>query len=276
MPLDTSTKTNEREWFHAGQHWEEIKRYCKNYDGPRDLVLLSVFDASQVVRRQWERMGFKSESVDIATDAQHDMTSRAGFFLVLTLMLALMPYGMCILAPPCSLFVWLSSSMHKRSFANLQGDTRHFLVRLGNILARNTAVLVRAQLKFRSDTWTLTEQPKNSWMFKLPEWQAVWSGFYLRQCLTYQGLFGMPIEKGTHLLHNLPGDSHVARKMTFALKQKILRRNARLGIKSDQFYKKKNGSVSGTNKLSQTSVYPQKFVEALYQQWKECSVRELH
>jgi hypothetical protein len=269
--MDTSSKTKEHEWFHASQHWDEIKDFCRSFDRVRDLVCVSVFDASQKVKSMWESHGLKCASADILTDVQHDMSSRAGFFLILTLVLCLVPYGICILAPPCSLFVWLSSSMHKRCKGRELGDTRHYLVRLANILSENTAILIKAQLKFRHDTWCLSEQPKNSWMFKTPAWLSIAEGFFLRKTLTYQGLFGCAIEKGTHLLHNLPADHLIARKMTAKNRRRLQRRNSRLGYDVDKFYRKKNGSVSGTKHLSYTSVYPTKFVKAIFAQWEACS-----
>jgi hypothetical protein len=161
--------------------------------------------------------------------------------------------------------------MHKRCKGRELGDTRHYLVRLANILSENTAILIKAQLKFRHDTWCLSEQPKNSWMFKTPAWLSIAEGFFLRKTLTYQGLFGCAIEKGTHLLHNLPADHLIARKMTAKNRRRLQRRNSRLGYDVDKFYRKKNGSVSGTKHLSYTSVYPTKFVKAIFAQWEACS-----
>jgi hypothetical protein len=161
--------------------------------------------------------------------------------------------------------------MHKGCKGRELGDTRHYLVRLANILSENTAILIKAQLKFRHDTWCLSEQPKNSWMFKTPAWLSIAEGFFLRKTLTYQGLFGCAIEKGTHLLHNLPADHLIARKMTAKNRRRLQRRNSRLGYDVDKFYRKKNGSVSGTKHLSYTSVYPTKFVKAIFAQWEACS-----
>ena len=269
MVLDTSSKTHESEWFDAAEHWEEIRAFCKAFQGPRHLSLVSVFDASHRVLNMWKDKGHDAAAVDIQTDMAFDMTSRIGFFMTLALIMSLSPAGVAILAPPCSLFVWLSSSLHRRCLSAPLGDLNQFLVRLANVLSANTSMIVKAQLKFRYDTFTIVEQPKNSWMFKCPVWQSLQTGFLLKTTLTYQGLFGCFIEKGTHLLHNLPDDRLVARKMTKSARSKF---NARLKkIKAlPVYYRKKNGKVSGTKALAGTSVYPKRFAKALYNQWQAC------
>ena len=155
---------------------------------------------------------------------------------MLSLLLTIVPNGISVWAPPCSLFVWLSSSIHRRSMANPLGDVRQFLVRLGNCIAKNAATAMRAQLKFRSDTFCIAEQPKGSWMFKCPWWVSLSYGFYLQKTLTYQGLFGCVIEKGTHLLHNLPSDALIARKMTKANRQWMAKRIQQMKTKPKAVY----------------------------------------
>lgn len=273
MPLkdmDTSSRTSEEDWFHASQHWADIRKFCQSFDGPRDLALVSVYDASQKVYSQWVNNDYASAAVDIRTDPTHDMSSRHGFFTVLTLLMSLAAYGISILAPPCSLFIYMSSSQHKRCDGHEEGDTSQYLVRLANLLAENTAVAIKAQLKFRSDTFMVAEQPKGSWMFKTMVWQQLLEGFFLKRTLTYQGLFGARIEKGTHLWHNLSDDTLLARKMTKANRDKFRKRLARKGIDPEACYRKKNGSVSGTKELAKTSVYPKKFIKALFNQWQAC------
>ena len=270
MVLDTSSKTNESGWFHAAEHWEEIRAFCKAFQGPRHLSLVSVFDASHRVLNTWRDKGHDAAAVDLQTDVAFDMTSRAGFFLTLALVMSLLPAGIAILAPPCSLFIWLSSSLHRRCLSAPLGDLNQYLVRLANLLSANTSVIVKAQLKFRYDTFTLVEQPKNSWMFKCPVWQSLQKGFPLKRTLTYQGLFGCFIEKGTHLLHNLPDDGLVRRQMTKSARSKFqarLKKVKNLPVP----YIKKNGKVSGTKALAGTSVYPKMFAKALYDQWQACS-----
>ena len=266
--MDTSSQTREEDWFHASEHWSDIRLFCQSFDGPRYLALVSVFDASRMVFSMWDDHGYASEAADIKTDhVNHDMSSRHGFFTILSLILSLAPLGISFLAPPCSLFVFLSSSLHKRRMGQEQGDTRQYLVRLDNLLAENTAVAIKAQMKWRSDTFMMAEQPKGSWMYKCAIWKSLIAGFFLKRTLTYQGLFGCPLEKGTHLMHNLPADFLVARRMTKANKVKFLKRRTRKGIDPEEFYRKKNGSVSGTKRLSETSVYPKRFVKALFKQW---------
>ena len=55
--------------------------------------------------------------------AAHDVTAEAGFFVLLDLALRLVTRGLIVAGPPCSLFVSLSSSVHRRGVGHELGDT---------------------------------------------------------------------------------------------------------------------------------------------------------
>ena len=50
----------------------------------------------------------------------------------------LLPGALIVLGPPCSLFVWMSSSVHCRSELRPMGDESRFVVRMANAISRNT------------------------------------------------------------------------------------------------------------------------------------------
>ena len=60
-----------------------------------------------------------------------------------------LPGALLFAGPPCSYFVFMSSSIHKRSRLGPRGDESHCGVRLGNLLTENLAVAVRALLQIR-------------------------------------------------------------------------------------------------------------------------------
>lgn len=58
----------------------------------------------------------------------------------------LVPRALVVLGPPCSLFIWLSSSVHRRSLYRPDGDTSRLAVRLSNAISRNTVASLAARI----------------------------------------------------------------------------------------------------------------------------------
>jgi hypothetical protein len=50
-----------------------------------------------------------------------------------------LPFGMLAAGPPCSLFIWLSCSVHKRHLYGPAGDQSVPKVALANIITENLA-----------------------------------------------------------------------------------------------------------------------------------------
>eukprot|EP00969_Alexandrium_andersonii_P047317 2076012-Alexandrium_andersonii.AAC.1 len=68
----------------------------------------------------------------------------------------------------------MSSSVHRRSALHPRGDERNFKVRLSNLIASDTAVLV--SVAETRGAWWILEQPASSWTFKLPVLLGVVAG----------------------------------------------------------------------------------------------------
>ena len=252
--LDTSTVANETSWYHAEDHWAEIRSFCKAWDGVRNLNLVSVFDRSKKMSQKWVRQGLAAEAYDINHDTVGmDIVTHIGFFTLLSLLMQLLPQGLSFWAPPCSLFIFLTSSLHLRHLFGPGGNVAQYAVRLSNRISMNACMAVKATLKFRSDCQIMAEQPSGSWLFKDDHWQKIIAGFHLHKSLTYQGLFGCPIPKPTHLLHSFRSDTMFARKLT-----KKLREKHRFNKDAQKVYyiKSSDGHVQGTKMLTKTSVYP--------------------
>lgn len=149
------------------------------------------------------------------------------------------------------------------------GNLDHYVVRLANRISINCAVALKVALKFRSDCRAMVEQPAGSWLFKSPIWIEIIAGFYLNRTLTYQGLFGGPLLKATHLLHNMPSSQFFARKLTKALKTKFQEKQRRWKHVQECFYiKGPGGTVTGTKMMSYTSLYPQRMITAIFKTWR--------
>lgn len=260
--MDTAAVTSEAHWYVAEEDWPTIRSYCKSWTGVQDLGLVSVFDRSKRMCATWEKHGHKAEAFDIAhNEIEMDICSRLGFFTLLNMLLRLHADGFSFWAPPCSLWIFLTSSLHLRHVYGVLGNVQHFSVRLSNRIAANAAVALRVVLKFRPGRHTMLEQPSGSWLFKGQLWQDLISGFFLKKSLTYQGLFGGPLAKPTHLVHSLPSDALFARKLTKKLRQQKK-------FKQKAYYiKHANGSIQGTKMLTATSIYPQRFATAIYKAW---------
>ena len=267
--LDTASVASEAEWYRAEEDWETVRSHCKAWNGIRDLSLVSVFDRSKRICKMWEDHGHKAEAYDIAHhEIAMDICSRVGFFTLLNLLLRLVPNGFSFWAPPCSMWIFLTSSLHQRHVYGYGGDLKQFSVRLANRMAANACVALKAALKFRASGRAMLEQPSGSWLFKGQLWQDVISGFFLKRSLTYQGLFGGPLPKPTHLLHSLTSDELFARKLTKKLRQKKKFNSNRQKV----FYiKDSNGSVHGTKMLTSTSIYPKRFAAVIYKAWEQHS-----
>ena len=84
----------------------------------------------------------------------------------------------------------------------LLGDTEKLKVRMANMIAVNTACLIRLALLYRPTTVVAIEQPKGSWMFKQSIFQQLIKDYSLLIILTYLGLYGLDLLKGTHICTN--------------------------------------------------------------------------
>ena len=262
--LDTFACVPEAEWYHAESDWPAIRKFCKDWCGERDLFLVSVFDRSKRVLKQWEGKGYKGVCFDLHHSSTMDIVSRAGFFLLLSMLMRLLPHSFSMWAPPCSLMIFLTSSLHKRHVHGCDGDTRHLIVRLSNLIRDNCCMALKAVLKFRPDSHTMVEQPKGTWMYKAKLCEDLIKGFGMQQTLTYQGLFGAPLMKPTSLLHTFPCSILFARTATKSLREKRKKKHPNVA----SFYvKTASGGVHGTKKLTSTSLYPLKLIRAIYSTW---------
>ena len=240
---DTSTVAPESTWYCSEDNWPAIRSFCQNWMGHRDLEMVSVFDRSLKMTKAWQRHGHSSAAFDIAHDQVNmDVCTQIGFFFLVGLLLRLCSGGFSMWAPPCSLWIFLSSSLHMRARFGPAGNTDQFSVRLANRIAINAAMALKAVLKFRSDCFVMVEQPSGSYLFKFEPWKSIIPNFWLHKTLTYQGLFGGPLAKPTHLIHCLKDDKLFARKMT-----KKIREKRKFNRADKLFYvKDASGSVTGT------------------------------
>ena len=137
---DVSTSTKEACWYDATANMSELKDYCNKWEGTQWLQCLDIFSFHRGLSRV---CGVHTcASFDIRLDRRrHDVTTKRGCLLLLALGMALVPGAFVGAAPPCSLYVWLSSSQHKRHMAEYgpYGDQSMLKIRLSNLIVRNMA-----------------------------------------------------------------------------------------------------------------------------------------
>jgi len=130
-------------WYNAHKHLEDLHSYCRTWQGKPWLKSLDVFSFHCGMQKI---MGSTTSSAfDIKLDPQHDITMKRGVMLLLALGMALYDDGLVTCAPPCSLFIFLSSSVHLRYLPQFgpYGDLSNFKVRLANVIVRNMVGFVK-------------------------------------------------------------------------------------------------------------------------------------
>lgn len=106
--------------------------------GPSDLACLDFFSASGKIAAAFRKRGWRGVSYDIATGGlNEDLTSKQGFETLLLKALRLLPLALIFAGPPCSLFIFLSSSQHMRSICRPLGNAFDRMTQMANRIVQN-------------------------------------------------------------------------------------------------------------------------------------------
>ncbi|CAK9112301.1 unnamed protein product [Durusdinium trenchii] len=231
----------------------------------RSISLLDLFGASERMSRAWQSHGLLTASYDIKNDQQDDITTRGGFFRLAERGLLLVAGALIFAAPPCSLFIFLSSSVHRRKAANdFRGDQRRFKVRLSNCILQNMVCFLRELAVFRH-FYLVIEQPTSSVMWKVPEMKDLLSSFRMKRVFTWLGLFGHRLQKGTNLWVALPGAQALSRRMTKARRAAFVKRQSQSSGGGHRDYTRhEDGTVSGGPDLQSSAIYPAPFCRQVF------------
>ncbi len=84
-----------------------------------ELFCLDLFSASCAIQQAFHEAGFAGTAMYIQMCPHMDITTSTGFYNRLNNVLRLRPDGLLFCGPPCSLFVFRSSSVHRRSLQRL-------------------------------------------------------------------------------------------------------------------------------------------------------------
>lgn len=266
---DTAATLPEALWYDAEADMPNILEFADAWQGPRDLHMYDLFSASKKMCTSWTARGYRAVAFDLLLSREDDILSPTGFQKALHLGLRLQCGGLCFAGPPCSLFTFLSSSVHRRSLGNLDGQTVFESVRMANAIARNTAILLRVLL--RRGCYVAIEQPKGSWLNKQLLYIALAQSFGLFLTITYMGCFGHDLPKATAIMSNMPSSTLLARRLTKDVLAKI---NARFDKRQStrkvqkEYYAKGSGP-SGRKDMQSTAAYTGFFVNAVRSAWEK-------
>ncbi|CAK8993882.1 unnamed protein product [Durusdinium trenchii] len=188
--------------------------------------------------------------------ANEDLSSREGFHTLLLKGLRLMTFALVMCGPPCSLFIFLSSSQHLRHLYGAMGSPWDVPTQLANIIAGNMACFLHI-IKIARKPWIVVEQPKGSWLLKLPR--------VLDLISTCKFMRGHQLEKATTLVGDLPGLKSLKRVIT----KKKREHYKKIRAKKNQppMYIVTERGVHGTRHLAKSAVYPTRFCTALAKLW---------
>jgi len=256
---DTSTAIEEDQWYTASSYMTALRRMVREWQGQRDLSCLDLFGASGAVKRTWARHHKKAELYDIKNyGLEHDICSEGGFKNLLQLGLRIKDGGIIVAGPPCSLFIFLSSPIHRRSPERPWGNTNYRSVRLANFIVHNMTTFLQLMSE-RGVEWVI-EQPSGSGMFRLPPLQQLMSKVAASQVTTYMGCFGHKMMKRTMLVGTLPLLHNMERSLRGEERQ-------RFREMQKNFYVRCDGKVRGEKALQASADYTSEFCEALYSCW---------
>ena len=117
--------------------------------------------------------------------------------------------------PPCSLFVFLSSSFHRRSNLRPLGATDRWKVRLSNLIVSNMCVAMKLVLP--RTIYIIIEQPKSPFMFPHPAMTMLQAASEQEWVTipTFMGKFQHAMPKPSLLLTNMRTARLLQRSMNF-------------------------------------------------------------
>lgn len=110
--------------------------------------------------------GLTFERFDTVLDAAHNILTRSGLVLVLSMVMRVKENGLLVLGPPCGMWVFMSQSVHKRTRRQPEGDITVAKVREANMIARIVAGIVK--LAVSRNVRFIIEQPISSQLFHFP------------------------------------------------------------------------------------------------------------
>lgn len=166
----------------------------------RGLDCVELFSGQGELHKAFARAGYRARGFDVRQHPDEDICRLAGLRAAAALVRRLRPGGLLWLAPPCSSWVWISSSWHKRTPQQPWGRSGIPEIRDAN----STAVAVGALMRLGASrgAQVFLEQPKDSVMHHCPPIAKAIAMTGCASVVTHLGAFGGPIPKPLRLWSN--------------------------------------------------------------------------
>lgn len=133
-------KLNEVSYLRLCFWWPGAWSHSVLAAGPCDLSCLDLFSASAKLAKSFRAASYRSANYDIQTGGwEADISTRTGFSRLLCLGLRLLGASLIMCGPPCSMFIWMSCSQHKRHIYGARGFPGDKMTQLANCIADNMA-----------------------------------------------------------------------------------------------------------------------------------------
>ena len=185
--------------FDCRMHLPAILAFVRGWHGERFINFFDLFSGAAQATRSFKARGYVTRNFDV--EQGQDLLTHKGFYEALDIVMALTVGALVLLGPPCSLWVFMANSYHKRKKYNAVGDVSKFPVRCANMLVRNTCFLL--SLAHYRRVWFILEQPSSSHMQNYSWVQRLCRVLHARRVFTWLKCFGHVIPKPTYLLTNM-------------------------------------------------------------------------
>lgn len=228
----------------------------------RDVDLVEVFSGRGQLAAAFRDGNYQVATFDIVDNPQQDATTLQGIFYLIILILRVVPGGLVWLAPPCQLWTFMASSVHKRTRSAPAGDTSNTKVREANQIARVVAAVIL--LAHSRGARVFVEQPRGSHLFRYKYVARAFHHIALsqrrrapwRRVITYMGAFGGPLVKPLEIWTTARFGQRLAR----------LAPEPPPEMQRSQYYTVVGSkSVTGKKKLAESGHYTRAFGEAVLQ-----------
>ena len=215
----------------------------------RTLDVVEIFAGRGHLHQACAAAGLNAFGYDRCNGTDQDVTNKKGFLFAAALVLALKVGGLLWLAPPCSSWVFLSSSGHKRSAQNqYAGDQTRRDVQEANHVAAATGALIR--LAAARGLEIIVEQPADSCLFKFGCIRKALAAAAATSVRTWLGAFS----------DNFACSKPLELRGNCSWLPALYRNKPLRGQAPEEVYKVGlDGKVSGGRALRSTSEYPVEF-----------------
>lgn len=220
---------------------------------PRDLDAVEAFSGAGHLAAALARAGLRVETFDKVDDCRQNVLTFSGMLYLFALVARIREGGLLWLGPPCSMWVWMSASVHRRNADNsFYGDMSNASVREGNSIAVIVATTIR--VAFARHVQIFYEQPKSSVQPCLPPMKVALGLCRMKKVITWLGAFSesLPIGKPLQIWSN-------CRCLPRLQRQQPQNKPEDHGMYTVSL----DGRVTGHSSLSLSAAYPPEFGAAV-------------